>query len=664
MAEDTRQTLLAAALILLAATPALALLRPPPPWRISLWLSAAAGALAVIAAGSIVTDGAAVSMRLWSAAPFAPLALRFDPLGGFFAALTAGTAIFASLFGTAYAHPRRTDDATFPLFILSLLLVTSAANVVTFLLGWEAMALTGFFLVMGNGQARPQRVAALLFLAMTHVATVFVAAAFFLIADAVGGRTDFMMMHDAHLSRGTAALAFVAATLGFGTKAGLIPVHIWLPRAHPVAPSHVSALMSAAMVKTGIYGLIRVTFDFLGPGEPWWGIALMGIGTASAVLGILYAQMEQDFKRILAYSTIENIGIITIAIGAALTFRAIGQETLSAAALLAALVHCINHAWIKTLLFLGAGAVQHVVHTLAIDRGGGLLRQMPITGSALLVGSFAIAALPPFNGFVGEWLLLRSLIHLGGATGHPISALAGLTALGGLALTSGLAVAAFVRLFGTMFLGLPRSPEAARAHEPSVAMWVILATLAIGCFVLGIAGAVIVDWLRPVATSLLGSAGVVTEDEHRLVLTDGGSLSPAVLVGVLIVLAPLPWILARLAFGPNRRSTGPTWATGVPFQASMQYSGAGFAKPIRLFFRRILLPERNIDVAYHGSSPFPRLVQYSGRIPALFEERFYLPLRALSMQTAARLRLLQSGSVQAYLLYMLAALVILLLVAR
>jgi len=660
---DATQVLTAGILVLLGA-PAFALLRFTRRLRASLWLTALASGLASVAAVTVLIRDSSIAFELWSPAPYAQLAVRLDPLGAIFAAIIAGVALCSAVFGTAYASPRRADDAAFPLFVLSMLLVTGAANVYTFLVAWEAMALTSFLLVLGDGAPRPRRQAAVLYLGMTHLATVFAAAAFFLVAHHAGS-TDFEeMARGPRLSGALASLAFVFAVLGFGTKAGLIPFHIWLPRAHPVAPSHVSALMSAAMVKTGIYGIARVAFAFLEPGEPWWGIALVIAGSVSAILGVLYALMEHDFKRVLAYSTVENVGIITMALGVALVFRSYGLDVAAAAALLAALIHSVNHAIFKALLFLGAGAIQRSAHVLNIDRCGGLLRSMPVTGTAVLIGSLAIASLPPFNGFVGEWMLLRSLVSLASAPVGSAAALSGLAGLAALALVGGLALACFVRLFGITFLGLPRSPEAARARETHTLMYGVLAVLAVACIAGGVGAPALVRLIRPVAIGLLGTRGATIEASNRIVIESGGTFSPAMVALLLLLAAPLPWLLLRLVFGKTIRSRGPIWATGMTFRPSMQYTGTSFSKPVRLFFKRVLMPEREVLVSYHGTSPLPSLVRYSGRVPAFFEEQFYLPARTAALWTAGRLRLLQNGSVQVYLLYVMAALVALLVIAR
>ncbi len=631
--------------------------------RAGYWLSAIASLGAVTACTWILADGSTVEFDSWSPAPSLDLVWRMDALGAFFGVVVALVALFASVFAVRYSHRRQLDDALYPLFLLSMLGVAGAGNVFTFFVMWELMALTSFLLVLGDGQAHQRRVAALLYLGMTHVATVLAVASMLLLVDDVGGQ-GFKELGLAQPGPGArTSLALMLALVGFGTKAGLVPLHIWLPRAHPVAPSHISALMSAAMVATGIYGIARVGLDFLGPGEAWWGIVVMAVGAITAVLGVLYALMERDMKRCLAYSTVENMGIVTMALGAALSFRAAGQDALAAAALVAALVHTLNHAILKSLLFLAAGAVQHTAHSLDMDRLGGLIRTMPVTAGATLVGALGLAAVPPLNGFVGEWMLARSLISLAGGGGTVATRLAAAGSLALLALTAGLALACFVRLFGMTFLGLPRTEVRRREDAPTL-MRLPLVALALMAVAAAAGAGGLVRVLRGVPQQLMPATGVRVEDAHRIVLSGGGSFSPATLAVVLLLLAPLPWLALRAAFGRTRRSRGHIWATGVTFGPAMQYTATSFAKPLRLFFRRVLLPERSVRVEYHGTSPLPRRVQYSGRVPAVIEERFYLPLRSAAIWSAQRVRAFQNGSVEFYLLYVFGALVVMLVVAR
>jgi hydrogenase-4 component B len=631
--------------------------------RAGYWLSALASGGALAAFTWILASDEVVEFDLWSPTPFFALAWRMDTLGAFFGAVVAIVGLFASVFAVRYSHPRPLDDAAYPVFLLSMFGVAGAGNVFTFFLMWESMALTSFLLVLGEGDSHPRRTAALLYLGMTHVATVFAMASLLLVSEAAGSQEfGAMGLADAGPSS-RMSLALVLALVGFGTKAGLVPLHVWLPQAHPVAPSHVSALMSAAMVNTGIYGIVRVAFDFLGPGEAWWGIMLIAVGAVTAVLGVLYALMENDMKRCLAYSTIENMGIITLALGVALSFRAGGADELAAIALLAGLVHTFNHALLKSLLFLGAGAVQHAAHSLDLNRLGGLLRAMPFTGGAMLVGALGLAAVPPLNGFVGEWMLARSLISLAGEGATVTTRLAAAGALALLALTAGLALACFVRLFGMAFLGMPRGDVCPRRDAPGL-MTLPLAGLALVSVAAAAGAGGLLEILGGVPEALMPATGVRVEDAHRVALDAGGGFSPLVLMIALLALAPVPWLLLRAVFGPVRRDRGPVWATGVSFTPGMQYTATSLSKPVRLFFRRILVPQREVRVEYHGSSPLPRRLIYTGRVPAVIEERMYLPLRGFAIWFAQRIRAFQNGSVEFYLLYVFAALLVFLVVAR
>jgi hydrogenase-4 component B len=631
--------------------------------RAGYWLTACGAAVGLAAFTWALAGGSIIEFGLWSPAPSIDLQWRMDELGAFFGAVVALVALFASVFAVRYSHPRRLDDAIYPIFVLSMAGVAGAGNVFTFFVMWELMALTSFLLVLSDGQGHSRRMAALLYVGMTHVATVLAVAALLLLAHSAGTQ-EFGGMSLAKAGPGTrSSLALMLALAGFGTKAGLMPLHIWLPRAHPVAPSHVSALMSAAMVTTGIYGIIRVGFDFLGPGDTWWGIVLMAVGATTAVFGILYALMERDMKRCLAYSTVENMGIITLALGVGLSFRASGADELAAAALIAALVHTFNHALLKSLLFLGAGAIQHAAHSLDMDRLGGLLPAMPFTGAAVLIGAVGLASVPPLNGFVGEWMLARSLISLAGYGSSVATRLAASGALAMLALTAGLALACFVRLFGMVFLGVARGDTVPRKDAPAL-MTLPLLGLAAASIGAALAAPGLVWLVRSAAETLLPAGGARVEDVHRIGLGGGGSFSPAAAALALIVFAPLPWLALRLVFGRTRRERGPVWATASAFAPSMQYTATSLSKPVRLFFRRVLGSQREVRVEFHGSSPLPRRVVYSGRVPAVIEERLYMPLRSLAIWSAQRIRALQNGSVELYLLYVFAALLALLVVAR
>ncbi|HEX2753912.1 MAG TPA: proton-conducting transporter membrane subunit, partial [Candidatus Limnocylindrales bacterium] len=460
-------------------------------------------------------------------------------------------------------------------------------------------------------------------------------------------------------------VVFVLLLVAFGTKAGAIPLHIWLPRAHPVAPSHVSALMSGVMIKAGIYGIIRLGIEVLGRGPEWWGLLVLAIGVTSAVLGVLYALMEHDLKRLLAFHSIENVGIILIGVGIALLAVSNDAAQLARLALIAALFHTLNHALFKGALFLGAGSIQAAVGTRDLNALGGLARVMPITTLAFGIAAAAISGLPPLNGFASEWLTFQALIGAGGESGlSPIARSAALLAVGGLALTAALAVACFVKATGMAFLALPRSAAAAAAHEVNRTMRSAAAVLAAACVAVGLAAG-------PVAVVLAGVAGGVIvanpsgAANGALVAVQaipGGAAYAAGPLGLLLVaLAAGTWFVAGR--GRTTRRTA-TWTCGIVPEPAFEYNATSFAKLIRLYFGPILRPAREVTVELHPGTPFPRTVRYRGEVTHLLDERLYGPLHRAAVTAAQLIRRLQSGSLQLYLAYAVAAVIGLLLLAR
>ncbi|MCD6034100.1 MAG: dehydrogenase (quinone), partial [Thermomicrobiales bacterium] len=555
------------------------------------------GALAGVAAAVAgLLRGAEIVLAGWDVAPFAPLTLRLDPLAAFFLLVISVPAGAAALYGIGYldaAHDadtpahgtqpaRAVTDSLVAGFLAAMTLVVLADGVFAFLLAWELMSLISFFLVLGNGRQRETRRAAYIYLVMTQIGTAFLLVALLLLVCHAGAM-DFETIgaSAATLGSGLRDAIFLLALVGFGTKAGLIPLHVWLlvgfgtkagliplhvwlPRAHPAAPSHVSALMSGVMVKIALYGLIRLVWDLAGPGPIWWGGLLLVAGAISAVLGILYALMERDLKRVLAYSTVEHVGIITLGLGAAVVLGAGQHPEAAALAMLAALVHLLNHALFKGLLFLGAGAVQTGVGTRDLERLGGLVKTMPRTAVAVLIGSVAIAALPPLNGFVGEWLLFQSLLQLGlNEATAPMATLAAVAA-GALALTGALALACFVRFFGIGFLGQARTEAARQAHEVSRSMQGGMAMLAGFCVVLGVLPGPVLRLLQPVTQSLAGASSMPSLSALPALdpVALQGSYAPLGLVVLLVVVGTLPWLVARLAAGQGTSRLAPPWVCG------------------------------------------------------------------------------------------------------
>jgi hydrogenase-4 component B len=598
------------------------------------------------------------------------VALRLDALGAFFLAVVSLVAFPAALYGAGYSrvyegrHSLPLLGVMLNLFLLTMSLVPLADNVLSFVAVWEGMSLTSYFLVITESDEPETVRAGTWYLAMTQFGLAFLLAAFLLLA--AGGSTAFDALRAGapSLSPALRSLVFVLALVGFGSKAGLIPLHVWLPLAHPAAPSHVSALMSGVMIKMGVYGLLRVGLDLLGGGPAWWGGLVLAAGAVSALLGVLYALMEHDLKRLLAYHSVENIGIIFIGLGAGFMFQSYGLGALAALAFVGGLYHTVNHACFKGLLFLGAGGVLHATGSRNMEELGGLIKRMPRTAFFFLVGAAAISALPPLNGFVSEWLVFQALLG-GAAIPRPEVAVLMPFAVGMLALTSGLAAACFVKAFGITFLGIARSTEAEHAHEVPRSMQAGMAVLALGCVALGLGAFVVVPALGTVPAGLGGMpAGAVTFT-FRLplpVIGAYGQMSPALLfLGLLLLLGAIP--LALLLAGATRAlRVSDTWGCGRIVQTPrMQYTATAFAEPLRRVFAALYRPSEDLSIDFHPQSRyFVQSIEYRTHILPWFERYLYEPVLAWVWVWAARARAVQSGSVHAYLSYLVGALVLLL----
>jgi hydrogenase-4 component B len=590
-------------------------------------------------------------------APF-PFTFGLDRLGWFFLVLICSVALPVVLFSVAYVRRHYTPArqkwlwALLFLFIASMVGVVAASSGFAFLVAWEIMSLASAGLILIEGSSGDRRHNLFIYLLMTHAGTAAVIAAF-LVFLPHAHTLDFAAIRIAGttLPHGVRIALFLLAFVGFGTKAGIIPLHLWLPRAHPIAPSPVSALMSGVMLKIAVYGFIRFAFDFLPGGPSWFGYLVLLTGAVSGLLGILYALAVHDLKRLLAYSSIENIGIIYLGLGASLVFVAHDARTWAALALAGALMHTLNHALFKSLLFLGAGAISDSTHTVDLEKLGGLQRRMPVTGAVFLIGCCSIMGLPLFNGFIGEWIIFRSF--LGGASLTNTNAQIVLPLMVGvLALMGGLAAACFVRVFGVAFLGRPRSLEAEHASASPLAMRAGMVLLAAGCVVLGAwPGA----FLRPIvslAQSLVGASDAPPE--------------------VLIISRVIPWVAATLLLllGASallkrvKRQTS-TWACGLPGLTSrMQYSSNSFTKPIRFVFARVYKADRNLQILPEDRPYTPESISYHSERTTSYERALYRPFVDGVVAAANQLRRLQTGNIQVYLLYIVLTLVSLLIYLR
>ena len=641
-------------------------------------LSAALGASAGLALGiGVIASGTPFELAYSPLFSFAGgLLLRVDPLSAFFLIVIGVGAIPAAIYGASYTDLYEDGRASLRLlglmlnlFLLCMSLVVMADTVFTFLFVWEGMSLTSYFLVITESNEPGTLRAGLWYLGMAHIGFVALAVLFLLLS---GGdwSASFATLRSgaAGLPSVLRSIIFGLALIGFGSKAGIVPLHVWLPMAHPVAPSHVSALMSGVLIKMGIYGLLRVILDLLGGGPAWWGGVVLWVGALSAVLGVLYALMEHDLKRLLAYHSVENIGIILIGIGAGLVFRSYGLMPLAMLGFVGGLYHTLNHAAFKGLLFLGAGSVLHATGTRNMEEMGGLIKRMPWTALFFLIGAVAISALPPLNGFVSEWLVFQALLG-GFQIPQPEMAIVMPVAVGMLALTSGLAAACFVKAFGISFLAIPRSPAAEHAHETAWPMRLGMGMLALLCVGLGVLPFAIMPALSQVMTGLGGLPKTPLSFSFNLSLqTPGGfgQISPTLIaLGLLVILGLIPLLMRMFRVSKNLRVSA-TWGCGQLGQTPrMEYTATAFAEPLRRVFAQLYRPTKELSIDFHPESKyFVQSIKYRSEITPWFEKVLYGPLISGLRFVARQVRRLQSGSLHLYLLYISLTLVLLLIVTR
>ncbi|NLE38353.1 MAG: hypothetical protein GX621_10050 [Pirellulaceae bacterium] len=609
----------------------------------------------------VLVSGVPEGLRLEWPVPFGSANMEIDALSAVFASVIALVTMLAAVYGCGYLRAdagRKNAGACwffFNLLAASMLAVVVARNGVLFLVSWELMSLSSFFLVTRDDDKESVRRAGWTYLVAMHLGTAFLMALFVLLGKNAGS-LDFDQFSTAAAPGG---VLFALAVIGFGTKAGFMPMHVWLPEAHPAAPSHVSAVMSGVMIKKGIYGLLRM-LTILGPPAAWWGWTLLAIGVGSGILGVLYALSQQELKRLLAYSSVENIGIIAMGMGVGCLGISHGNPAMAVLGFTGCLLHVVNHSVFKSLLFLGAGSVLHAVGTGELDRLGGLSKRMPVTGAALLVGAAAISGLPPFNGFLGEFLIYLGAV--GGLGNQPQNApawpLMGVLVVGGLALIGGLAAACFTRAFGIAFLGEPRTDEAARAHEAGATMRWPMIVLAGLCVLIGLTAPLWLSVLEPAVAAI-----VPNHLKEAAMARMGRAVAPltGVVLGSCIVLGLIGLLVyvRRKLLARRCVERSVTWGCGYAAPTPrMQYTASSFARPLTFLFRLFLRPR---DEVYPPSGLFPTEARLHTQAPDLFRRRVYEPAFLGIARLASRLRWLQQGRIQVYVLYIALTILVLLI---
>ena len=547
------------------------------------------------------------------------------------------------------------------LFLASMALVLVADDAYGFMVAWESMAVSSFFLVTSDHRQAEIRRAGYLYLLIAHVGAIAILLCFGVLQ---GGTHDYTFgaMRAVQLAPFWATVAFLLALFGFGAKAGMLPLHVWLPEAHPAAPSPVSALMSAVMLKTAIYGLLRVTFDLLHTQVWWWGVLALAIGLATAIFGVVFSAVQSDMKRLLAYSSIENIGFVVVGFGLTVTFAAYGMGSLAALALTATLYHCLNHAYFKSLLFLATGSVLHATRERALGRLGGLIHRMPWVAWLALVGALATAGLPPLNGFVSEWLLLQAFLFTPGLPDSYLNMLVPLAAAA-VVLAAALSAYVMVKFFGIVFLGQPREAKLAEAHDAGIWQRIGLTWLAAGCVGLGIFPVQVIGLIDFVTGPLTGTTlSAATARSHWIFLApmdpQRASYSPLLFVVGLAVVTLAAWLAVR-RFYHGRVRRAPPWDCGFPLlNARMQDTAEGFGQPVRVVFEPFFRTERELP------APADAAPRYRVVVEDPLWYWVYVPVVRIVERITRFVTVLQRGRISVYLMYSFATLLVLLFLVR
>ncbi len=610
-----------------------------------------------------------VSLNIFS---IVPVSVKIDTLSAFFMLVISTIAFLSAIYSLGYMkqfygkYNIGVFGFFYNIFIASMLLVVTANNALYFLLVWEIMSLASYFLVIFEHKHEESVQAGFLYLIMTHLATGAILFGFLLLYGTSNSFDfDAIRAQAGNLPANILAAVSLLMIVGFGTKAGIIPFHIWLPKAHPAAPSHISALMSGVMIKTGVFMIVRLFFDLI-PGTPnWVGYLILIIGAISALLGVLYALSEHDLKKLLAYHSVENIGIIFMGIGSALIFIGLGFKSIAAIALVGALFHTMNHAIFKSLLFLSAGSVVSATHTRNIEEYGGLIKLMPFTSLFFLIGAMAISALPPFNGFASEWLVFQALFA-GVVQQDMATRIVFIFAIVSLAFTGGLAAACFVKAFGISFLAKPRSKESLRAKETGISMQFGMAVLSALCLILGVFSNFIVLRLEGVISALSVFSKVPSDiifSGRTVAVRDNfAALSLSEIFIALVIAILAVYMIFNYISRKQKEKIYGTWDCGATLNSRMEITATSFSRSIIAIFSSILKPTKQIDIEYQDAHIryFTKSSTVTLGIGNLYKKYLYDPVYNATVKIADQAKEIQSGNINTYILYIFVTIIILL----
>jgi hydrogenase-4 component B len=625
-------------------------------------------ALTAIAGGTAGLLSPPTATTLPIGLPWLAMHVRLDALTGFFLLVIGILLGSVALYSVGYLRQLAGQRSLTPLHIFLSLFIAGMQGVVladdayTFMIFWELMSVTSYFLVTFEHEQESNRRAGFLYLLMAQLSGLLILGSF-AVLYAAGGSFEFDTMRTATLNPLWASLAFILALSGFGMKAGLIPLHAWLPEAHPAAPSNVSALMSGIMIKVAIFGFLRVIWDLVGMEHTswWWGGLVLAAGSSSAVGGVLLALQQHDLKRLLAYHSVENIGIIAIGLGLGMIFAHYHYPSLAALGLVAALYHTLNHALFKGLLFMGSGAIMHAAHTCDMGQLGGLIRRIPYTAALFLIGCISISALPPFNGFVSEWLTFQAALMAPQLQGSPLSALIPFSAAM-LALAGALAAACFVKVFGVVFQGTPRSQAAVDAREVDGWMRLGMMIPAALCLLLGVLPTWMLKLTDAVSQDLIQTGLGESVAKSWLWLTpiaqERASYSPLIVLAALL-LAACSFLLIHFSTGKKRRTV--PWSCGHPhLNPRMQYTATSFSQPLRRIFNNLYQPHDKLLRLDHGHSLLVKKLRYQVHVRDLLWGYLYLPIRQFIEWVTRRVDWLHHRPIHGYLAFTFVTLLILL----